>query len=55
MWQYCDENEWVECELLHEFLESYQIRYYSADTGEVEKVVNRNSVREITNDRRLDS
>ncbi len=56
MWVYReDNNEWVECELLHEFLEDYQIRYYSNNVGEVEKVVKRDSVREIQNERRLDT
>ncbi len=56
MWIYCEEDRgWVECELLHEFLEDYQIRYYSDDQGEVEKVVKRESVREVHHGRRLDT
>jgi hypothetical protein len=51
MWVYRDEDSsWVECELLHEFLEDYQIRYYSSTVGEVEKVVKRDTVREVPNE-----
>jgi len=41
-------NEWVECELLHEFLESYQIEFRDPHSGElVEQVVKRDLVRAI--------
>lgn len=40
--------EWVKCELLHEFLESYQISFMDPQTGkEVEKVVKRELVRQL--------
>ena len=60
MWMYRDitpiGNEWVECELLHEFLESYQIRYYSKFVDrEVEQVVSRDRIREISNEQRMES
>ena len=56
MWIYLEEtnNEWVECELLHEFIDAYQIRYYISEDS-VEAVVKRESVREVINERRLDS
>lgn len=55
MWVYREEttNEWVECELLHEFLEAYQIVYYS-NSSSIEAIVCRDRVREIENER-LDS
>lgn len=53
MWIYRDDNNWVECELLHEFIDAYQIRYY-CNEEEVEEVVAREKVREIENGR-LDS
>ena len=41
-------SEWVECSLLHEFLESYQIEFMDPSTGElVEQVVNRDLVRAV--------
>ncbi len=55
MWIYREEDRgWVECELLHEFLEDYQIKYHSEE-GEVEKVVKRDTVREVVNARGLDT
>ena len=45
---YKTEGEVIECELLHEFLEAYQIHYVDSETGEVvEKVVSRDHIREI--------
>ena len=41
-------SEWVKCNLLHEFLESYQIEFKDPNTGEyVEIVVKRELVREV--------
>jgi len=41
-------TEWVKCELLHEFLEAYQISFKDPNTGkETEKIVNKNLVRQI--------
>ena len=41
-------SEWVECELLHEFLESYQTEFKDPQTGEkVERVVKRDLVRVV--------
>lgn len=41
-------SEWVKCELLHEFLESYQIEFKDPQTGEkVERVVKRDLVRVV--------
>lgn len=41
-------SEWVKCNLLHEFLESYQIEFKDPNTGQqVECVVNRDLVREV--------
>lgn len=46
---YKTDNEVIECELLHEFLEAYQIHYVDRETGEsVEKVVSRDHIREIS-------
>lgn len=47
---YKTDSEVVECELLHEFLEAYQIHYIDSVTGEVvEKVVSRDDIRMIEN------
>lgn len=47
---YKDSSGLVECELLHEFLEEYQIQYIDRETGEkIEEVVRRELVREIHN------
>ena len=41
-------TEWVKCNLLHEFLESYQIEFKDPTTGEQkEKVVHRDLVRAV--------
>ena len=41
-------SEWIKCELLHEFLESYQIEFIDPSTGEkVEKVVHRDLIRAV--------
>ena len=41
-------QEWVKCNLLHEFLESYQIEFRDPKTGEtVERVVKRELVRQV--------
>ena len=41
-------SEWVKCELLHEFLECYQISFRDPNTGkEIEKIVKRDLVREV--------
>ena len=41
-------SEWIRCELLHEFLESYQIEYKDPNTGKnVECVVKRDLVRQV--------
>jgi len=41
-------TEWVRCNLLHEFLESYQIEFKDPSTGEkVEQVVKRELVRAV--------
>ena len=41
-------SEWVQCNLLHEFLECYQISFRDPRTGkEVEKVVKRELVRQV--------
>ena len=43
-----DEHDVINCELLHEFLESYQIKYVDPQSGEeVEKIVDRNYIREV--------
>jgi len=45
---YNSDGEFIECELLHEFLEAYQIHYIDSVTGEkVEKVVSREYITEI--------
>lgn len=54
MWLYCEDDQWVECELLHEFMYDYQIRYYINDLETVEVVVKRESIREISNDQQID-
>ena len=44
-------SEWVKCELLHEFLESYQIEFRDPSTGKrVERVVKRELVRQVIED-----
>lgn len=49
-------SEWVECKILHEFLEKYQIIYYSKNTASnIELVVDRNNVREVESNGRHDS
>ena len=41
-------SEWVKCNLLHEFLESYQIEFKDPKTGkQVERVVDRELVRQV--------
>jgi len=45
---YKTDSEVIECELLHEFQEAYQIHYVDSKTGEVvEKVVSRDYIQEI--------
>lgn len=46
MWEYYHENTWVECKLLHEFLDKFQILYYDSLIKEwVEKLVDYNLIR----------
>ena len=46
------EYKWAECELLHEFLEKYQVKYINPFTKlEEEKVVLREQVRSAANGR----
>ncbi len=41
-------GEWIRCNLLHEFMECYQIEFKDPSTGqEVEKIVRRELVREV--------
>lgn len=46
--------KWVECELLHEFMEKYQVKYLDPFTDqEEERLVQREQVR-AAHDRRMD-
>lgn len=46
------EYKWIECELLHEFLEKYQVKYINPFTQEEEeRVVLREQVRIVANGR----
>jgi len=47
MWLYHEDDDWVECELLHEFLEHYQIKYHDSDFHHIEKVVSRDDIKEV--------
>lgn len=56
MWEvlckYDLEYKWARCEILHEFLEKYQVKYINPFTREEEeKVVYREEVREVQNGR----
>lgn len=46
MWQYFHNKSWIECKLLHEFLDKYQILYYDKLKNKwIEKVVSIDLIR----------
>ena len=45
MWLYCEDDQWVECELLHEFMYDYQMHYKDVTGETIEKIVKREDIK----------